>query len=978
MRLPAALRLLPVLALVWGVTVALQAAPARAATLTATLVAQHSTSTWGRPSPDPSGITYDPTTDLLVIGDGEVEETPLYAGTNLFVSTLTGVQSAAFPGGTTLPWSDEPTGVSYRPSDGNLFVSDDDADRIFRVVHGADGRYGTPDDTVTSFSTRPLGGDSEDVTADMDVTNNGHVLVIDGVNKTIYDYGPGPNGVFDARPPNGDDTVTTIDVGQYGAGDPEGIEYDPGLNTIMVLDNTIKKIYELTRQGALLNTIGITAASPRKAAGMTLAPASNGSGAQNIYIVDRGVDNDSNPSENDGRFYEMAVTLPPISGGTNAAPVVSAGPDLTVTLPAAATLNGSVTDDGLPNPPGTATATWSQVSGPGTVTFGNPNAPSTTASFSAAGSYVLRLTGNDSVLQSSDEVSVAVGTGGAGGGTVLDIPVRTGADDAEERNSTGAVSLTSTDLELTTDGTAVQTVGMRFTGVAVPTGATVTNAYVQFQVDEVSTNATNVTVVGQAADNAAAFTTATRNVSSRARTTAAVGWAPAPWPTVGARGADQRTPNLASVVQEIVARPGWASGNALALVVTGTGTRTAEAADSGAALAAVLHVEFSTGGTGPTNTEPVVSAGPDLSVTLPDAAALNGSVSDDGLPNPPGAVTAAWSKVSGPGTVLFADPAQAVTTATFNAAGSYVLRLTGNDSALQANDDVTVVVSDGGTGPVNAAPTVSAGADVAVTRPDAAALHGSVTDDGLPDPPATVTETWSTVSGPGTVTFANVNAADTTATFGAAGSYVLRLTGDDGALQATDDVTVTVSDPAGSPPVVLDVPLRASADDAEERISTGAVVLTSGDLNLGTDAGRPQITAMRFTAVSLPAGAHVTTAWVQFGVDEVSTGACSLSVAGVAADNPGAFTTTARSLSALPRTAATVAWTPPDWPTTLARTAAQRSPDLAAVLQEIVGRSGWAPGNALALLVTGTGSRVADSYDGGAARAPVLHIEYTV
>ena len=83
-----------------------------------------------------------------------------------------------------------------------MYVSDDDADRIFDVTAGADGRYGTADDTVSSFTTRPIGGDSEDVTIDLDVTNNGHLLVIDGVNKDIYDYGPGPNGVFDGgRPP---------------------------------------------------------------------------------------------------------------------------------------------------------------------------------------------------------------------------------------------------------------------------------------------------------------------------------------------------------------------------------------------------------------------------------------------------------------------------------------------------------------------------------------------------------------------------------------------------------------------------------------------------------------------------------------------------------------------------------------------------------------------------------------------------------
>jgi hypothetical protein len=53
---------------------------------------------------------------------------------------------------------------------------------------------------------------------------------------------------------------------------------------------------------------------------------------------------------------------------------------------------------------------------------------------------------------------------------------------------------------------------------------------------------------------------------------------------------DQRTPNLAAVVQEIVNRPGWASGNAMAVVLTGTGRRTAEAWDG--TYAPTLRIEY--------------------------------------------------------------------------------------------------------------------------------------------------------------------------------------------------------------------------------------------------------------------------------------------------------------------------------------------------------------------------------------------------
>ena len=54
------------------------------------------------------------------------------------------------------------------------------------------------------------------------------------------------------------------------------------------------------------------------------------------------------------------------------------------------------------------TITWTKVSGPGTVTFANPNVASTTATFSAAGTYVLKLTGNDSLLSTSSTVTVTV------------------------------------------------------------------------------------------------------------------------------------------------------------------------------------------------------------------------------------------------------------------------------------------------------------------------------------------------------------------------------------------------------------------------------------------------------------------------------------------------------------------------------------------------------------------------------------------
>src|SRR5207244_2792012 len=78
-----------------------------------------------------------------------------------------------------------------------------------------------------------------------------------------------------------------------------------------------------------------------------------------------------------------------------------------ITLPKTATLNGVVTDDGYPIG-STLTITWSQVSGPGAVTFSAPNAATTTASFSAPGLYTVRLTASDTELTVSDETTITV------------------------------------------------------------------------------------------------------------------------------------------------------------------------------------------------------------------------------------------------------------------------------------------------------------------------------------------------------------------------------------------------------------------------------------------------------------------------------------------------------------------------------------------------------------------------------------------
>src|SRR6185369_612000 len=147
-----------------------------------------------------------------------------------------------------------------------------------------------------------------------------------------------------------------------------------------------------------------------------------------------------------------------------------------------------------------------------------------------------------------------------------------------------------------------------------------------------------------------------------------------------------------------------------------------------------------------------------------------------------------WSVVSGPGTVTFENPQQASTTATFSQTGTYVLRLTANDSDLISDDDVVVTVNPSAG---NQPPTVSAGASQSIQIEQTATLNGTATYDGLPAG-STLTITWSVVSGPGQVIFGNSHQAQTTATFSAPGTYLLRLTAFDTEITRFADVTITV------------------------------------------------------------------------------------------------------------------------------------------------------------------------------------------
>ncbi len=171
-------------------------------------------------------------------------------------------------------------------------------------------------------------------------------------------------------------------------------------------------------------------------------------------------------------------------------------------------------------------------------------------------------------------------------------------DDAEERISNGNVSRGSTDLELVFDS-GLQIVGMRFNAVAVPQGATINSAYIEFVTDETDSNSTSVTIYAEDSDNAPAIGGGNSNLSNRTSTGSTVDWNNIPaWNSVNEI---HQTPDLSSIIQELVDRPGWSSGNSMLLMIgPGQGgscsgnncQRTAESHNGEPASAPLLVIDY--------------------------------------------------------------------------------------------------------------------------------------------------------------------------------------------------------------------------------------------------------------------------------------------------------------------------------------------------------------------------------------------------
>lgn len=450
----------------------------------------------------------------------------------------------------------------------------------------------------------------------------------------------------------------------------------------------------------------------------------------------------------------------------NQAPSVDAGQDQTIRLPASATLGGSVSDDGLPEE-ASLTSTWSVVSGPCSVTFASASSASTTASFTVDGTYVLRLTASDTELSASDDVTVTVEpappnqppTVSAGGDKIVTPGlnlIRNGG--GEEQIINGEIPGWTKAEGATWAQTPAGTAGFyeSFEGTTYLHAPGDEHAELRQDVD-VSAYAGSVNAGAQQFSFSVAVRAAAETTADGAR--------------VVFEFRDASNANVLATVDsgEINTTEAWQ-------LVEGSFT-----APAGSAWVRVRLIAARNSGA---TTDAYFDA---VSVRAVGNAAvkLDGTASDDGLPA--GApFNSAWTVVSGPGSVTFADEHAASTAASFASPGEYILRLTASDTATTVFDEMTVNVTE-----ANRAPEVSAGADQTITLPATTVLVGTVSDDVLPWG-RSVSARWRKVAGPGSVTFTDATSPTTEVSFSEAGNYVLRLTADDTDVSAQDDVVVTV------------------------------------------------------------------------------------------------------------------------------------------------------------------------------------------
>jgi uncharacterized protein YodC (DUF2158 family) len=436
-----------------------------------------------------------------------------------------------------------------------------------------------------------------------------------------------------------------------------------------------------------------------------------------------------------------------------ALPNVNAGVDATVN---AAYLQDASTSDPAPSS-GIATYSWTQVSGPGTVTFGTPGAEDTTVSADSDGTYICRLNVTDNAGNIGfDEFTLIWDTAppnvNAGIDTAAKVSYLQDATVTDPVPSSGIATYNWTQVS----GTGTVTFG--------------------------TPDAEDTTVSADSDGTYICRLTVTDNVGNSAFDEFTLVWDTTP-PNVNA-GMDA-TVNAIYLQAASVSDPAPSSGIATYswTQVSGTGTvtfgtpdaeDTTVSADIDDTYICRLTVTDNVGNSAFDEFTLVWDTAPPNVNAGIDATAKTNYLQDATVSDPvpsSGISSYSWTQVSGPGTVIFGSPNTEDTTVSATADGIYVCRLNVTDNAGNIGTDEFTLIWD------TTPPTVDAGIDV---TSNANYLQDATVSDPAPSS-GIATYLWMKVTGPGTVIFGTPDAEDTNVDADTDGTYVCRLTVTDNA-----------------------------------------------------------------------------------------------------------------------------------------------------------------------------------------------------
>lgn len=336
--------------------------------------------------------------------------------------------------------------------------------------------------------------------------------------------------------------------------------------------------------------------------------------------------------------------------------------------------------------------TWSQISGPGTVTFGDASSADTTATFSTIGTYVLRLDADDGYNHFTRDLTVIAG---ASNPTWSPTYSNIGSVSNNTNSSTGnTYTMAGRSGGLDSGGTSdsFQTYAQSFSGdfdlISQVSGT-----------DPANTTTERLGLIARA------------DASSTGAASAYVGFNTT-GSTFTASWITRATTNAANSVSNVTTSftgTRWVRLSRVGNLLTGyygsdgsTWTQAGTFTMSGTIRVGLCWSPDRTGSTGTgtftnvalvnPNIAPATNAGSDQIITLPSSAALTGTALDDGLPIP-ASVSVTWQKLSGPGSVSFTAPTSTTTSADFSTDGTYQLRLIADDGEVKTFDDLSVLVN---------------------------------------------------------------------------------------------------------------------------------------------------------------------------------------------------------------------------------------------------------------------------------------------